>query len=67
MQFHTDFQYDPAQDRRAVNEHSIDSYNDSYDDGIGHKFFSFIHNPCLPEYTVQQMACVNYGYGHLVR
>eukprot|EP01043_Picozoa_sp_COSAG02_P053668 COSAG02_NODE_5960_length_3909_cov_2.654331_1_plen_32_part_10 len=29
-----------------------------YDDGIGHKFFSFIHNPCLPEYTVQQMACV---------
>jgi hypothetical protein len=51
MQSHTEFQYDPAQDRRAVNEHSIDSYNDSYYDGIGHNFFSFIHNPCLPEYT----------------
>ena len=47
--------------------HSIDSYDDSYDDGIGHKFFSFIHNPCLPEYTVQQMACVNYALRHLVR
>ncbi len=44
MQFpDKDFQYDPAQDRRAVNERSIDSYNDSYNDGIGHKFFSFIH------------------------
>ena len=74
MQSHTEFQYDPAQDRRAEQvsngsswKHSIDSYDDSYDDGIGHKFFSFIHNPCLPEYTVQQMACINYGYGHLVR
>jgi hypothetical protein len=42
------YQYDPAQDRRAVNEHSIDSYNDSYNDGIGHEFFSFIQLYIIP-------------------
>eukprot|EP01043_Picozoa_sp_COSAG02_P057237 COSAG02_NODE_6913_length_3291_cov_48.607143_2_plen_71_part_00 len=65
MQFHTEFQYDPAQDRRAVNEHSIDSYNDSYHDGIGHEFFSFIrfmHNPCcLPEYVYTYCTAVQHA------
>ncbi len=50
-----------------MNEHSIDSYNDSHHDGIGHKFFSFIQNPCLPEYTVHSAEYKCDDLGHLVR
>ncbi len=72
MQFHTEFQFDPAQDRRAEQVRNgsswrcvLDSYADSYNDGIGHKCYSFIHNPCLPEYTVQHVEYKCDGLRHL--